>query len=124
MSPGNRVNFVPPQGSWGPAAADELVAAHGRSHGLGSRHERCQESRGAPRAESERGCALAIPADRGLRVLVKLPYWRACGAGWIDRLALRAPLRLAERVRQPARPAGRKFSLRTLRDQPSDNADL
>ena len=31
---------------------------------------------------------------------------------------------LAERVRQPARPAGRKFSLRTLRDQPSDNADL
>src|SRR5262249_4797879 len=75
-----------------------------------------------PRAE--RGCTLAIPGDRGLRVLVKLPHWRACGPGWVDRLALRAPLRLAERVRQPARPAGRKFSLRTVRDQSSDNADL
>ncbi len=39
-----------------------------------------------------------------------------------DRLALRAALRLAERVRQPARPAGRLLPLRAVRDQPSGRA--
>src|SRR5207245_3642816 len=37
-----------------------------------------------------------------------------------DRLALHSELRLAQRVRQPARPSGRVLSVRAVRDPPSD----
>ena len=41
-----------------------------------------------------------------------------------DRLAVRPALRLAERVRQPARPPGRVLSLRAVRNQPPDRAEV
>ena len=85
------------QTSWSPATAAGTSP--------GSRHERRHEAgRGAA---AERGGAVAVHADRGLRVPVELPHRRARRARRGDRLALRAVVRLAERVRQPARPRGR-----------------
>ncbi len=58
--------------------------------------------------DAERGGAVAVPADRRLRVPVRLPHRRARRARRRDRLAVRAALRRAERVRQrcsTARPA-------------------
>ena len=74
---------------------------------LDRRHERRRPRRGRA---AERGRAVAVPADRRLRVPLQLPHRRARRARRRDRLALRAALRLAERVRQPARPAGRASS--------------
>ena len=73
---------------------------------------------------AERGDALAVPADRGLRVPVRLPHGRARRARRLGRLAVRPALRLAQRVRQPARPRGRLLPVRALRDQRADGADL
>ena len=42
----------------------------------------------------------------------------------LGRLALRAAVRLAERVRQPARPRGRQLPLRAVRHQRADGAPL
>src|SRR6476661_7803028 len=75
-------------------------------------------------AAAERGRPFAVPADRRVRVSLQLPYRRARGAGRRDRLALRAALRLTERLRQPARPRGRLLPLRTVRDQPPDRRRL
>ena len=61
---------------------------------------------------AERGAPVAVHADRRLRVPVGLPHRRARRARRDDRLALRAALRRAERVRQPARPAGRRLPAR------------
>ena len=103
----------------GAEAADELVAGHGRWHGaLDRRHERGRAEAG--RAERRR--AVAVPADRRLRVPLQLPHRRARRPGRRDRLALRPALRLAERVRQPARPGGRLVPPRAVRDQPPDGA--
>ncbi len=60
----------------------------------------------------ERLGAVAVPADRRLRVPVRLPHRRARRAGRHDRLALRAALRLAERVRRAARPRRGRLPLR------------
>ena len=61
---------------------------------------------------AERGGAVAVPADRRLRVPLQLPHRRARRARRRDRLALRPALRLAERLRQPARPRGRVLPAR------------
>ena len=45
-------------------------------------------------------------------------------AGRGDRMAVRPELRLAERVREPARPRGRLLPLRSVRDQPPDRTHL
>ena len=56
---------------------------------------------------AERGRAVAVPADRRLRLPLELPHGRAGRPRRRDRLAVRAGVRLAERLRQPARPRGR-----------------
>ena len=113
------------KGSWGPEAADKLVAATAAGADRGSRRERRQGQgqgtgvarrnerregrlRRAPSPAAERRRAVALPADRGLRVPVELPHGRAGRARRRGRLALRPALRLAERVRHAcstARPA-------------------
>ena len=67
---------------------------------------------------------VAVPADRRLRVPVRLPHGRARRAGRRDRLAVHPELRLAERLRQPPRPPGRLLPLRPVRHLPPDGAGL
>ena len=71
----------------------------------------------ARRRAPERRGALALPADRRLRLPLQLPHGRAGRARRRDRLALRAELRFAEHLRHPARPRGRAFPARAVRDQ-------
>ncbi len=73
---------------------------------------------------AERGVAVAVPADRGVRVPVGLPHRRAGGAGRCGRLAVRSSLRLGERVRQPARSGGGHVPVRAVRHQRADLAGL
>ena len=110
-------------GSWGPEEADELLSP---GYGALARAvDRVMSTDAArPGGPAERRRAVAVPADRGLRVPVRLPHRRARRAGRGDRLALRPVLRLAERLRQPARPPGGLLPLRAVRDQPSDRAAL
>src|SRR5262249_38303720 len=70
------------------------------------------------RVAPERRGTVAVPADRRVRVHLRLPHGRAQRTRRRDRLALRAELRLAERVRQSARPPGRLLPLRPVRHQP------
>ena len=109
------------KGSWGPAAADELVAGHGtlaRPVGGG------MSTAEAP-AAAERGGALAVPADRRLRVPVRTatparssrPTARSTGC------ACRASTRRACSARcSTARPA--RFRLGPVRHQRADGAHL
>ena len=90
--------------------------------GRGSPHERLREREGGRPAE--RGGAVAVPADRRLRVPVELPHGRAGGGRRRDRLALRAGVRLRERLRQPARPPGGVLPARAVRHQPPRPAQL
>ena len=64
------------KGTWGPAAGDELPAEHGGWHGPWCRND-------APprRQTAERGRAVAVPADRRLRVPLQLPHGGARRAG-------------------------------------------
>ena len=68
---------------------------------------------------AERGGAVAVHADRRLRVPLRLPHRRADRARRRDRLAVRAALRRPERVRVAARPRGRQLPARAVRPQPS-----
>ena len=88
--------------------------------GPGSRHEHATHRRPSPPAE--RGGALAVPADRRLRVPVQLPHGRAGRARRRDRLAVRAAFDSPERLRQPARPPGGVLPVRAVRHQPPDDA--
>ena len=76
---------------------------------------RDERRRGA--ADDHRG-ALAVPADRGLRLPVRLPHRRPRRPGRLDRLAVRARVRLSQRVRQPARPPGGQLPVRAVRRDP------
>ena len=60
--------------------------ASGAGTSRGSRHERRRRQAGRP----ERRCAVAVPADRRLRLPLGLPHRRARGPRRRDRLALRA----------------------------------
>ena len=96
------------------------ATAGGTDHGWSNDNGRSQTRA----ARSERGGAVPVPADRGLRVPVGLSHRGARRRRRSNRLAVRPELRLAERVRQPARPRGRLLPLRALRDQPPDRAHL
>ncbi len=101
------------KGSWGPGAADaprRRARSLARAVGVGM-------SATTDADAAERGRPLAVPADRRLRLPLGLPHQRARGAGRLDRLAVRAALRLTERVRLPARPPGRLVPAWALRDQ-------
>ena len=63
-------------GSWGPAEADALVAGHGRWHGPVDR-AMSKPSEVTDGTAAERGGAVAVHADRGLRVPLQLPHGRA-----------------------------------------------
>ena len=67
---------------------------------------------------------IAVPADRRLRVPVGLPHRGAGRAGRLGRLAVRARVRLAERVREPPRPRRRLVPVRPVRHQRADRAHL
>src|SRR5204862_262505 len=82
----------------------------------GWRHDRADDETGARAAE--RGGAVAVPADRGLRLPLELPHGRARRARRRDRLALRPVVRLAERLRQPARPRSGVLPPGAVRHQP------
>ena len=73
---------------------------------------------------AERRRAVAVHADRRLRVPVGLPHGRAGGARRRDRLAVRPALRLPERVRHAARPRGGRLPARAVRDQRPARAHL
>ena len=113
------------EGELGPGggrrAASRTTAA-GTARGWGHEHADRSRSDGAqPMAaarDPERRGAVAVPADRRLRVPVGLPHRRAGRARRRDRLAVRAALRLAERVRHAARPRGRHVPARAVRHQP------
>ena len=101
------------KGSWGPAAAD---AAGRRPRRLARALDGVMSTlRGVP-LPSAAG-TLAVPADRRLRVPLELPHGRPGRARRGDRLAVRPALRLAERVRHPARPRGRRLPARAVRHQ-------
>ena len=73
---------------------------------------------------AERGRDVAVPADRRLRVPVQLPHRGPGGPRRSDRLAVRAALRLAQRVRDAAGPPGGLLPLRPVRDQRALGAHL
>ena len=88
--------------SWSPATAAGTALARVMS-------ETKDNAPSTGRGDERRG-PLAVPADRRVRVPLGLPHRRARRPRRVDRLALRAALRLAERLRQPARPRGRAAS--------------
>ena len=78
------------KGSWGPEAADKLVSRYGGWHGPWTAHEHdtTKTSRCRHDAAERRG-AVAVPADRRLRVPVQLPHGRAVAPdGAIDWLCV------------------------------------
>ena len=64
----HRRSIRTPRGSWGPAEADELLAGYGRWHEPWVAHERERTP------ATERRGPLAVPADRRLRVPLRLPH--------------------------------------------------
>ena len=85
MVPSEALKDVAPKA--GAAAGDHEPRCECRS---------CHDTRDA----SKRGRALAVHADRQLRLSLQLPHRRACCARRHRRLAVRTTLRLAQRVRR------------------------
>ena len=73
---------------------------------------------------AERRGAVAVHADRRLRVPVGLPHRGAGRARRHDRLAVHPAVRLAERVRVAARPRRRRVPPRPVRDQRAERPAL
>ena len=101
--------------------AKKLVAGHGA---LARPLDRAMSKTAPSEGAAERCGAVAVHPDRGLRVPVQLPHGCARRARRRDRLALRATLRRAQRLREPARPRGGVVPLRAVRHQPSDRPAL
>ena len=72
----------------------------------------------------ERGVAVAVPADRRVRLPVRLPHRLAGRARRVRGLAVRPPVRLGERVRHAARPRGGDVPVRSVRHQRADRPAL
>ena len=118
-SPGPVHTYAP--GSWGPKEGEELVAG---ARSLARPMDRAMSKTAPSEGAAERCGAVAVHPDRGLRVPVQLPHGCARRARRRDRLALRATLRRAQRLREPARPRGGLVPLRAVRHQPSDRPAL
>ena len=102
------------RGARRPATACPTASAAGTARGW--RHDRRRRRAGRPRGRAaERGGAVAVPADRVLRLPLELPHRGARRARRRDRLAVRAVVRLAERVRDAAGPPGRLLPRRAVR---------
>ena len=120
------------KGSWGPGGgrrARQPATAAGTDRGWGHEHAHrvCARRRLAADGrdrDPERRRAVAVLADRRVRVPVGLPHRGAGGARRGDRLAVRAALRLAERVRHAARPRGGHVPARAVRHQPPRHSRL
>ena len=111
------------KGSWGPAAADELVAGHGTlARPLGGAHERAPSEK-PPSAQSA-AAPSPFPPIADYAFLSNCHTGALVAPDGVDRLALRAALRLAERVRHAARPAGRRVPAGAVRDQRPGGANL
>ena len=74
-----------------------------------SRRQRLAGRRHGRLGPVERGVAVAVPADRRVRLPVGLPHRLVGRARRFGGLVVRASVRLAERVRHPARPRGGPF---------------
>ena len=133
-------------GTWGPRplTSSSRTTAAGTSRGPGHESREAEERRKDPlqrqgggerrrqgahgRQEgenaAERRDAVAVPADCGLRLHLQLPHRRTGGARRGDRLALRAAVRLAQHLRDAARPRSGLVPLRPLRDQRAEQPDL
>ena len=95
-----------------------------KAHGHDSSAPRAPRQRAQGRSAAERGDALAVSADRRLRVSVELPHRRAGRARRrVDWLCV-PRFDCAERVRHAARPPGRRLPLRALRHQRALGAHL
>ena len=109
----------------GPGAGRRAARrGHGPGTPRGWRHERHQRQGRAGRPAPERGDAVAVHPDRGLRLPLRLPHRRPGRAGRRDRLAVRAAVRRPERVRGAARSRGRLVPPRAVRHQPPGGAHL
>ncbi len=82
-----------------------------------------QAARQRPRAQARAG-QLAVPADRRLRLHLRLPHRRAGRARRHDRVAVRAALRRPERLRHAAGPRRRRLPPRPVRDERARRAPL
>ena len=101
-------------GPGGRRPACRTASAAGTARGW--RHDRRRRRPRRPRGRAaERGRAVAVPADRVLRLPLELPHRGAGRARRRDRLAVRAVVRLAERVRDAAGPPGRLLPRRAVR---------
>ena len=106
-----------------PATSCRTASAAGTARGW--RHDRRRRRPVGPAGRAaERGRAVAVPADRVLRLPLELPHVGARRAGRRDRLAVRAVVRLAERVRDAARPPGRLLPRRAVRHRRPGRAEL
>ena len=78
------------KGSWGPEAGDALPPSRRLARPLGGVMTAVDGARAVPERAAERGGAVAVPADRVLRVPLELPHRGAGRARRRDRLAVRA----------------------------------
>ena len=86
-------------------------ATAGLSTRSGGRGSTRPATKAPPTLESaDKPCALAVSADCRLRIHIRLPHGGAGGARRVGRVALRAAVRLGQRVRRPARPPGQARS--------------
>ena len=95
-----------------------------QAHGEAGARRTHRQQAGGRACAPERSGALALPADRRVRLPLQLPHGRPGRPRRRGRLALRAAVRLAERLRRPARPPERRLPLRALRDQRARRAHL
>ena len=110
------------KGSWGRRPRTSSSPHYGGWHGPWIAMSATEAKLPRRTAAAERRRAVALPADRRLRVPVELPHRCAGRAGRGDRLAVRSALRLAQRVRHAARPRGGVVPARAVRDQPPGGA--
>ena len=108
------------RGSWGPPRRTHSLPGTDDGRNRGFSHD----GRNNPRGAAERGGAFAVSAHCGVRLSLELSHGRVDRGRRGGRLAVRPVVRLAEHLREPARPAGRLVPARPVRDQPPDVADL